>query len=179
MYCNDAYPCHMSYIIFYIFIFHIFHSPDKCWCVRNYIVMKNIHQASYYVYIYIYIFICRHKCFAIFWLVSAKQNVETKPTKVHIPRQSAQATVCIVLSIILVPLYSVLMCLLMRSIVVSDYTFIESSSSSSSSSSDPLRNCITQTYVRYIYSSADTSVAPCFGSSVQNRMLRPNLKRFI
>ena len=30
---------------------------------------------------------------AMFWLVSAEQNVETKPEKVHIRSQSAQTTV--------------------------------------------------------------------------------------
>ena len=54
-----------------------------------------------------YIFICRHQCFAMFQLVSAEQNVETKAKKVHIPSQSAQTTVCSVLSIMQVALVKI------------------------------------------------------------------------
>ena len=45
----------------------------------------------------------------MFWLVSAEQNVETEPKKVHIriPSQSAQTTVCSVLSIMQVPLVKI------------------------------------------------------------------------
>ena len=43
----------------------------------------------------------------MFWLVSAEQNVETKPEQVHIPSQSAQTTVCSVLSIMQMALVNI------------------------------------------------------------------------
>ena len=36
-------------------IFYVFHSPDECRCVRNYVVAKYLKNYIIYIYIYIYL----------------------------------------------------------------------------------------------------------------------------